>query len=444
MKSVYILRILILSALLIVLQQSGYSQAVITAEEFNPTDNLTSGKLLSTYKEFFKWKEYELALESWCTIFNDFPDISEKLYVDGVTMYRHFIEETPEGQARKDKIDTLMLIYDQRMTYFGGEGNILGRKGSDLLRYLNDDKEQVQAAYGMLKKSLEIQGTGSRELVMHNYISADLILHNSAMVDKNQVIEDYFMVIGLLDQQEGSSSRRERTKASIDKMIQKEDILSCEGLDLHFGPQFEQNSGDPGLLEKIINSYTFAGCNKSALYTSASEKLYEIDPGSESAHNLALLFIGRNDLEKAAWYLQMAVLDGNLPNETRAEWFYEFSVVSLAKGDNCEAINFAREAKVNRNDYGKAYIALGDAIIASRKQLGDDFQQQCAYWAAADMYRDAARMDPALAEKSSQKLILCAAQYPSAEDIFFQDLQVGNNYRVGGCIQENTTVRSRD
>jgi tetratricopeptide (TPR) repeat protein len=140
----------------------------------------------------------------------------------------------------------------------------------------------------------------------------------------------------------------------------------------------------------------------------------------------------------------MAVLDDQIPSETRAEWFYELSIVCLAKGDHCEAISFAREARAYKNDYGKAYFALGDAFIACRKRQGDDFQQQCAFWAAADMYQAAAKLDPTLAEESSQKLAICASQYPSAEDIFFQDLQAGDNFLVGGCIQENTTVRSRD
>lgn len=437
-------RITILSVCMIILHQVGFSQGLSATELANSSDTLQSGKLISTYREFFKWDQYHQALDSWWTIFNDYPDISERLYVDGVTMYHHFIEETPEGSARNALIDTLMLIYNQRMTYFGGSGNILGRKGSDLLRYRSDDTEQVQAAYGMLKESLEIEGTGSRELIMVNAIAAGLMLHHAAMLDNSQLLEDYFLVTGLLDQQEGGDSRRERTRASIDEMIMKGGILSCEGLDLHYGPKFEQNSTDPVLINKIIDAYTFAGCNQSALYLTASEKLYEIDQSSELAHKLAVLFIGKNDLEKAAWYLQLAVLDDKLPDETRAEWFYELSIVSLAKGDHCEAITFAREARAYKNDYGEAYIALGDAFIACRKQLGDDFQQRSAYWAAADMYMAAARVDPELAEESSQKLAICTAQYPSTEDIFFQDLKIGNSYLVGSCIQENTTVRSRD
>ena len=436
-------RILILSALFIVIQQMGFSQEIITADEFNRPDGDNSGKLLSTYREFFKWDQYDLALESWTNLFNNYPDASEKLYVDGVTMYRHFIEGTPEGQARENKIDTLMLIYDQRITHFGGEGNVLGRKANELLRYRSSDKEQVQAAYGMLKKSLELEGTDSRDAVMLNFISAGLILNQAEMIDNTQVMEDYFRVSDILDQLEGSSSRWQRTRASIDEMVMKENILSCDGLDMHFGPKFEENGEDQDLLEKLINSYTSAGCTKSDLYASASEKLYELDPGPESAHNLAMLFVGRNDLEKAAFYQGMAVeATEALPDETRAEWFYELSVISLAKGDHCEAVYFAREAIAYKNDYGKAHMALGDAFISSRTQLGDEFQQQTAYWAAADMYQLAARLDPSLSEESAQKLDICKAHFPGAEDIFFHDLKIGGSFPVGGCIQHNTTVRS--
>jgi len=442
MKTFYLRNILLLASIIIIHQESGFSQRIITPEEFNPPDSDKSGKLTSTYREFHKNRLYDLAMESWLILFNDFPANSEKLYVDGAMMYRHFIEQTPEEQARIAKVDSLMLIYDQRMAHFGGEGNVLGRKGSDLLKYRSEEQEQVEAAYGMLKESLEIQGSKSREPILCNYLAASLLLHQEGVIDKPQVLEDYFMVTGLLDQQEGSSSRLERTRVSLEERILEEDILSCEGLDLHFGPQLEQNSGDAALLQKIMDVYTPAGCIKSAVYTAASEKMYEANPSSELAHQLAMYFIGKNNLDKASFYLEQALLDEELSSETRAEWCYKLSVVYLGKGDHCDAISYARESTVHKDDYGKAYMALGDAFIACRKQLEDEFQQQCAYWAAADMYQAAARLDPSLAEESRQKLEICAAHYPSSEDIFFQDLQVGKSFELGGCIQEHTTVRA--
>jgi hypothetical protein len=296
----------------------------------------------------------------------------------------------------------------------------------------------------MLKESLEIEGAKSRDAVMRNYISSGLMLFRAERIDNIQLMEDYFMISGFLDQLEGTSSRWDRTRAAVDDLILKEDILSCVGLDLYFATRFDRNSEDQGLLSKMISYYQSTGCNQSDLYAAASENLFKVDPSAEAAHNLALLFISRDDLEKAAFYLKLAVADISLSDETRAKWFYELSIICLATGDHCEAINYAREASAYKNDYGKAYIALGDACIASRSQLGDDFHQRCAYWVAADMYQHAAKVDPSLAEESSEKLAVCTANYPDKEEIFFRDILVGDSFRVRGCIQENTTVRSRD
>jgi hypothetical protein len=444
MKAIYIGRNLLLGALLIPLQQYVYSQDSQAAGDFNPFDASPSGKLISVYRELYKQKRYYMAMDSWRVLFDKYPDASEKQYVDGVTMYRQFIEDAAEGQPRENKIDTLMLLYDRRMEHFGGKGNILGRKGNDLLRYRGSDLDQVALAYGMLKESLEVQGTKSRDVVMQNYISAGLILQKADRIDKIQILEDYFKIIGLLDQLEGTSSRWDRTRVSIDDMILNEDILSCAGLDLYFGTQFDRHREDPDLLHKMINYYERSGCRQSDLYLLASANLYRLDPDPEQAHELALLYIEREDLENASFYLQMALTDDKLSGETRADWFYKLSIISLAKEEPCEAIQYAREAIANRNDYAKAYIALGDAFIASLKQLDDEFQQQSAFWAAADKYRAAARMDPSLTEESNEKLILCTGHFPNKEDIFFQDLKVGSSYRVGGCIQESTTIRSSD
>ena len=139
----------------------------------------------------------------------------------------------------------------------------------------------------------------------------------------------------------------------------------------------------------------------------------------------------------------MAVAGDNIENDTRAEWFYELAVVSRANKDYCEAISYAREAIAYKSDYGKAYITLGDAIIDSRDNLGDDFEQRTAFWVAADKYTKAKSVDPSVAEDANKKLNDYASQYPNNEEVFFRDMKDGDSYQVKGCINEYTTVRSR-
>ncbi|MCK4749152.1 MAG: hypothetical protein KAT15_18995, partial [Bacteroidales bacterium] len=312
------LKSIFLSALIFLFVVPVDSQNGIGSNNNTSEDSIICGKHLSAYRTFFKIDLYEYAYPTWLKAFTDCPASSEMMYLDGVTMCRSFIKEAPEGPVREGLIDTLMLIYDRRMEYFGGEGNVLGRKGRALLTYRGADIEQVQKAYEMLERSIELQGKESREAVMLLFISAGIMLNKEEIIDDNQVIEDYFMVIWILDQMEGRSSRWARTRATIVEIMRKEDILSCEALNRYYEPQFEQYKNDKTFLEKVITFYTASGCDCSDIYVAASENLYRIEPGPESAHNLGILFITRNDFEKAAGYLKEAVQGENIDGETRA------------------------------------------------------------------------------------------------------------------------------
>ncbi len=432
----YTLTVLAVLLSLQVHAQDGRGVNYSTADE-----SMRCGMDLSTYKEFFRMKLYDYAYESWWNVMNNCPESSEQMYIDGVTMYRSFIDSTPDLSAREGLIDTLMLIYDQRMQYFGGKGNILGRKGRDLLTYRGEDVEQVQLAYGMLDESIGLQGEESQEATLLFFVTANALLHNEGMLGHDQVIANYFRVLGILDEMKGSSLRRERTREQINEIVLREDLLNCEALDRYFEPLMEDHGKDKTSLENMIDIYALAACDRSDLYLTASENLYLLEPEPGSARSLALLFVARGNNEKAAAYLKEAVGNEEVDPETRAQWLYELAVVSMALNKPCEAVGYAREAISLKSDFGKAYIAMGDAIIESRLTLGDDFQQSTAFWAASDMFRKAGSVDPSVLEESKPMLDYATSQFPDEEDIFFRDLKEGESYRVGGCIEVSTTVR---
>jgi tetratricopeptide (TPR) repeat protein len=409
-------------------------------------DSINCIKNLSLYREFFKHNNYKDAIQPWRRVFGECPASSERMYVEGITMYRKLIEASSVPQRTEELIDTMLLIYDRRIQYFGRgnkEGNILGRKGIDLLRYRRNEIESVNEAYGYLKRSIDLERNKSRDAVMITFISASITLNQRGKINDGQTIEDYFMATEIIDGLLNKSSRWQRAKATIDDNMIKSGILTCDALNSYYGPQFEANKEDRVFLEKVIKFYNASGCDRADLYVQASEQLYRINPGPESAHQLAILLIAKNDFQKAAYYLKMSVLGENLDNETRAEWYYELAIVCLANKDYCDAITYAREAIAYKSDYGKAYIVLGDAIIHSRDNLGDDFEQRTAFWVAADKYAKASSVDPSVASEAGKKLNDYAGQYPNHEEVFFRDIKDGDSYQVRGCINEYTTVRSR-
>lgn len=436
------LKLIFLTALIFLIMLPAVSQSRRVPVYGTTGENVDCGAMASAYRDFFKLELYRDAYSTWIIAFENCPSSNKRMYLDGVTMYRSFIKEAPEGPVREGLIDTLMLIYDRRMENFGEEGNVLGRKGRDLLTYRGNDIEEVQNAYEMLKTSIELQGKKSQESVLLLSITSGIALNKVGRLENNQVVEDYIMAIGILVQQEKRSSRWEKTKKKIDEVILKEEFISCEAFDSYFEPQFEQNKKDKTFLEKLIIVYNTSGCERSDIYAAALENMYEIKPGPESARNLAILFITREEYEKAAAYLNEAIQGDNIDRETRASWYYELAVVSKANEDYCEAIEYAREANMLKSNYGKAYMLLGDAIVASRENLGEDFEKHTAFWAASDMYQKAASVDPKLSEEANKKVAECRSMYPNKEEIFFRDLKEGATYLVGGCINGYTTVRS--
>jgi tetratricopeptide (TPR) repeat protein len=373
---------------------------------------------------------------------NNCPESSEQMYIDGVTMYRSFIDSTPDLSAREGLIDTLMLIYDRRMDNFGDEGNVLGRKGRDLLNYRGADIEEVQKAYEMLEKSIEIQGNKTPESVLLLSISAGIRLNNEGRLEDSVLVEDYITAIGVLIKQERRSSRWEETRDKIQEIMTNEDLLSCEAFDKYFDQRFEQNKNDKDFLDQVIMVYSTSGCENSDIYAAASENLYNMKPSPETARNLAFTFISRGDYEKAADYLTEAVQGDNINRDTRAGWYYELAVLSSANGDFCETIAYARDAIMLNSNLGKAYMLLGDAYIGSRENLGDDFEKRTAFWAASDMYEKAGTLDPDLREEANRKLKEYREFYPNHEDVFFRDLKEGDSYLVEGCINAYTYIRS--
>ena len=402
---------------------------------------------LSLYREFFKHNNYRDAIAPWRNVFSECPASSERMYVDGVKMYKSFISKEKEEAREEEMIDTLMLIYDRRQEYFNDEANVLGRKAIDLLRYRRDDIEAIEEAHGYLSRSVELDKNDTRDAVIITFVTSSITLNKAGVLDQNQTISDYFQSAEIVDYnlEKNSRSRRwERAKEIIDENMIESGILTCEALNGYFEPKFEERKNNEEFLNKVINFYYESGCDRADLYVRASEKLYQINPSPESAYNVARLFVAKEEYEKAVKYYKEAVGGSDIKPETQANYYYELGLVTNVMKNYCDAINYAREAVKLDEDLGDAYLLMGDSFIASRKNLGSEFEQRTAFWAAVDKYIQAKNADPSLADEANQRIADYVDMYPNKEEIFFRELEEGDSYLVKGCINEYTTVRARD
>jgi len=403
---------------------------------------------LSLYREFFKHDNFKDAIGPWRLVFSQCPAASEQMYVDGVKMYKSFIDDNSDLEIKNGLVDTLMLIYDQRTKYFDDEGAILGRKAIDLLRFdfKREDIESVEMAHTWLKKSLELEQKKSRDAVFVVFVSSSISLAKSGTVDESVAIEDYFYATDLIDAilAKKATPSMKRAKETMDETMLSSGYLTCEKLNEYFEPQFEGNTANEDFLRKVIKFYDATGCTRANVYAKASELLYTISPTPDAGLPLARLFAIKEEYVKASRYYKEALSAESLDNETKATILYELSFVTEQLKDFCEAIGYAKQAISINPDFGKAYLLLGDLYIAGKGSLGDDdFAQRTAFWAAADKYSKAKSVDPSLASDAAKKINDYMSQYPNSEDLFFRTLKEGESYLVKGCINEYTTVRAR-
>ena len=125
-------------------------------------DSINCMKNLSLYFEFYNHKNYNDAIVFWRQVVKECPAARVSTFGYGIEMYKYFLENATDPALKTAYCDTIMMLHDQRIKYFGEEGKVLGIKGVDLLRYRRTEgTEIIKKGYEILKKSLEFEKTRS-------------------------------------------------------------------------------------------------------------------------------------------------------------------------------------------------------------------------------------------------------------------------------------------
>ncbi len=315
---------------------------------------------LSTMSEFMKIGLLSFAMSSWQKVFNDCPESSKNIYLYGIKIYRERIEELSDPEIKAQALDTLMLIYDRRAQYFGQEGLVMGRKGLDLLNY---DRSQIRESYDLLKKSIEMSQVSSEPAVILTFMNLSNSLYNSGDIEGRELIDNYLITTEILEKriQVGGKYKpqAEQALASVEAIFANSGAADCETLIEIFTPKFEKTPEDLEFLKKLTALLIDQHCEDSELFARASENLYQIEPSSLAAYNLAKLFFKKEDYEKSVEYYEESVSrEEDLIMKAKLQ--YELGLIQFSKYDDyVKARTFARNAISNNPNGGNLIYLLG-------------------------------------------------------------------------------------
>ena len=405
---------------------------------------------LSTYTEFFNQKNYTDAMDAWRWCFTNCPASTKNIYIHGTTIIEYYINEQTDDAVREIYIDTLLMVYDNRIKHFNQEGLVLGRKGLSLLKYRPNE---IQQAYDIFEKSYTLSGDKTEYFALKYYMNTAVILFGSEKLTKEQILEIYSNVSDAINVQinnyeiAGKAKKKakcEKTAIEIEQLFVNSGAADCTAIINLFGPKFEKNPTDLDLAKKIISLLDRGKsdeCQLSDLYMNTAVVVYTAEATSTSAHSIAQSYFKRGENENAEKYYNEAIAleEDNLK---KADMYYELGLLYYSNFKNYpKARTAARGAIASDPEYGKAYMLIGRIYAAGGRCGKTAFEKKSLNWLIVDQFVRAKSIDPSLAPEANQLIGRYSASFPTQEEGFWIDVLEGQKVTIGCWVNETTTVR---
>jgi tetratricopeptide (TPR) repeat protein len=416
----------------------------------SPEDSVECIMNLSLYNEFYKqWKNsgYKNAAVNdafgpWRKVFLDCPAARLGTYVDGARMLKHYIKRAKDADHKNALIDTLMMLYDRRIEYFDKEGFVLGRKGVDLYQMRLKDYEE---AYDILSRSVELDGDDSYPDVLVFLMRATKKMIDEGKLSEDMIFDNYDICSKIIEDNLEANKDNERRLANWENVRANIDLIfepfaTCDAIIEIYTPKFEESPDDLKMLKKLTKLLDRKKCNDAQLYFDASVKLYDLEPSPEAAYLIGKMLMQKQEYGKAIDYLmEGAQIDDS---ETRADCYLYIAESYRNLKNYSSARSYALKSLEERPDDGNPYIMIGDMYAATKNCGSTDLEKKAVYWAAVDKYYRAKQVDPEIADIANDRIRSYSVYFPPKEDIFFHNLNEGDEYLVECWINETTRVRA--
>ena len=398
-------------------------------------------------KESCDNKDYNQAAYYLQQLLQKCPAASEAIYQRGTTLYKNKINRAKSLAEKKNYIDSLMLIYDMRLEYFGnhpkrGRAYILDRKAREVLTYQPGERAAIREAF---RAAIEAGGAATDpETVVAYFSNLCDDYRNTDEVLPDEVIAEYDRLTPFFAGNEAAAEY----KKQFDAAFGLSGAASCENLEKLFTARLAAAPDDEALLAQAVALMSRAKCD-SEFYFSIAEKYYVVKPSSETAMFLAQAFQNKGDYPKAKTYLNEALAVEQEPAE-REKLLVRISLVELVSNDFSGAAAAARQARDIDPEDGVPYFVLAQCYAASAAACGG-FAGQAAFWVAYDTMAKAVEL---LQNSEDGESYLPTAKtalsgyrnrFPTSEECFFNEVKEGGRYTVtcGLASGNATTVRAR-
>jgi tetratricopeptide (TPR) repeat protein len=415
-----------------------------------PTDGAQRAKAEESkvlYEDAKNAKQFKQALPPLNWLLKNVPNFHSSLYINAADIYDELAEKEKDPARKKVYVDSLMIVYDMRLKNCGDDPIVHNRKALSFLKFNIND--QPAESLVILDETLKKNGNNVMDATIVPYFQTVRLnaLKFKKMSD-TEILERYDKLNEIIDakikkaQSEGKpADKYQKYKDDIDAILISMVKVDCDFVRTNLGPKFKQNPNDIGLAKKIFTFMLQGKCTDDPLWLEAAEAVHKDPNGTKDcglAKNLGIIYMSKDDFDKAESFLKEAQGICTVGKD-KAEVLLYMGTLAARKGNKNGARDLYRQAASTDSEIAKeAYEKIGDLYWNSGTDCAKKVNQaddRLVFLLAADYYQRAG---------NGKKAAMAKEAFPSREDIFLVNYQVGDSKKVECWINESTTIRTRD
>jgi len=411
-----------------------------------PENRAKAEECVAIYSDALKQGNYRGSVACLQWMLTNAPQWQTKLYIDGTEIYNKLASAEKNPAKKQELVDSLMMLYDMRVTNCGDEVNVLNRKAIYALAYNGQNKDKTAEVLALYDKVFDLSGNNVYDNNLVPYMQA--VQLNVALLknmSEDDIISRYDKVSEIIDakikkalseNKQDVVERLKQNKSQIDDILIKLVKVDCDFVKKNLEPKFKQTPDDIVLAKKIFAFMTTGGCIEDPLWLEAAEVIHKSTPDYGLAKNMGKIYAKNGNMEKAEAFINESVTLATTPQDKAESYIIQGDLLSQ-KGSKSAAREAYRKAISADPSSKEGYEKIGDLYMGSFKDCSKQVslaEDRLIYIAAYEMYAKAG---------DQQKMAQARGQFPSVTEIFELNWKEGETKNISCWVGETVVLRTR-
>jgi len=406
-----------------------------------PEDRQTAEEKNVIYTDMMKLGNYKETVPALSWLLINAPDLNESIYINGAKIYENLVESEKDENKKKVYQDSTIIMYDLRVKYFNDEAAVLNRKAFTAYKFYKDDKEKYQELFDLYKKTFELNKNNVWDQNLMAYM--DIVRRyklTGGDVSDEKVLEIYDEIVEIIQfkiNQGKNVDRLEIINDNVDKVLAATVKVDCDFIQNTLGPKLKEDPTDLKLAKNIFKLSMAGKCLESPIFLEAVKVMFDQEPNFGLAKLIGDRSYISGDFELALKFYGEAVKLTE-DNVKIGEIYLKQADIKSRQKKKSQARDFAKMALTADPSLKEAWTLIGNLYYTSYNECkkGENIvEDRAVYFAAYEMYRKAG---------NSEALRSAKAQFPTMEEIFTYNMEVGQPIKLGCWINEVVTIQRRD